>query len=76
MPTLIAAAGSAPPDTVRVVWPFSLGLQQFALEGRGIDTYHMDYHIPKSHVKRSCETSLNKLLATDGGLSIGAGNTD
>jgi hypothetical protein len=75
-PRLIAATGSVPPDIVRVVWSSSIGLQQFALEGCGIDTDNMNYHIPKSHVTRSCETSLNKLLATDSGLSIGAENTD
>jgi retinol dehydrogenase 12 len=51
-PTLIATARSAPPDTVRVVWLSSFGLQQYAPEGHGIDMNNLDYHIPKPHVDR------------------------
>jgi retinol dehydrogenase-12 len=51
-PVLIATARSTPPNTVRVVWPSSFGLHQYAPEGRGIDMDNLDYHIPKAHVDR------------------------
>ncbi|KAE9369865.1 NAD(P)-binding protein [Stipitochalara longipes BDJ] len=51
-PLLIVTARSAPPDTVRVVWLSSVGLQQVAPEGRGIDMDNLDYHIPKPNIDR------------------------
>ncbi|KAN0102166.1 NAD(P)-binding protein [Hyaloscypha variabilis] len=51
-PVLIATARSTPPNTVRVVWPSSFGLHQYAPEGRGIDMDNLDYHIRKAHVDR------------------------
>lgn len=51
-PTLIATAQKQPANTVRVVWPSSFGLEEYAPEDRGIDLTNLDYHIPKPHVER------------------------
>ena len=51
-PALIATAQKQPANTVRVVWPSSFGLEEYAPEDRGIDLTNLDYHIPKPHVER------------------------
>ncbi|KAK3934114.1 putative estradiol 17 beta-dehydrogenase [Diplogelasinospora grovesii] len=51
-PALVATAKSEPPNTVRVVWLSSFGLELFAEQGVGISTENLDYHIPKDATER------------------------
>ncbi|KAH8820158.1 putative estradiol 17 beta-dehydrogenase [Xylogone sp. PMI_703] len=51
-PTLIATAKSEPPNTVRVVWLSSFGLELFAHKNVGIALDNLDYHIPVPATER------------------------
>lgn len=51
-PTLIATAKSEQPNTVRVVWLSSFGLELFAAEGVGVAVDNLDYHQPKPATER------------------------
>ncbi|KAK3316935.1 putative estradiol 17 beta-dehydrogenase [Apodospora peruviana] len=51
-PTFVATARSEPPNTVRVVWVSSFGLELFAQSDVGLSTKNLDYHIPKDATER------------------------
>ncbi|KAI1337599.1 hypothetical protein F5Y15DRAFT_148891 [Xylariaceae sp. FL0016] len=51
-PTLAKTARSAPPDTVRVVWLSSFGLEAHAPDELGIDMDNLDYHVPRPGIER------------------------
>ncbi|KAK7739673.1 short-chain alcohol dehydrogenase [Cytospora paraplurivora] len=51
-PTLVATAKTEPPNTVRVVWLTSFGLELYAHEGVGLPTDNLDYHTPKPATDR------------------------
>lgn len=51
-PTLVSTARAEPPNTVRVVWLSSFGLELFAHEGVGVSTDNLDYHVPKPATDR------------------------
>ncbi|SPQ24504.1 11172c2b-2db1-4dca-803f-84bab0c71b55 [Thermothielavioides terrestris] len=51
-PTLVATAKAEPPNTVRIVWPSSFGLLQFAPPERGVDMDNLDFHKPEDAITR------------------------
>ncbi|ORY02748.1 putative estradiol 17 beta-dehydrogenase [Clohesyomyces aquaticus] len=51
-PTLVATAKTESPNSVRVVWLSSFGLELFATKDTGISLDNLDYHIPTPSTER------------------------
>ncbi|KAG8165625.1 hypothetical protein KVR01_004177 [Diaporthe batatas] len=51
-PTLAATAKTEPPNTVRVVWVSSFGLNLSASEDVGVSLVNLDYHRPQPNTER------------------------
>ena len=51
-PTLVATAKSEPPNTVRVVWLSSFGLELYAHKDVGVALDNLDYHTPVQATER------------------------
>jgi retinol dehydrogenase-12 len=51
-PTLVATAKTEPPNSVRVIWLSSFGLELFAKKDIGVSLDNLDYHIPTPSTER------------------------
>ncbi|KAK4207439.1 putative estradiol 17 beta-dehydrogenase [Rhypophila decipiens] len=51
-PTLISTAKSESPNSVRVIWLSSFGLELFGQAGVGLSTENLDYHTPVDATER------------------------
>jgi NAD(P)-dependent dehydrogenase (short-subunit alcohol dehydrogenase family) len=51
-PMLAATARAEPPDSVRVVWVSSFGIEVSAQDSVGVSTENLDYHVPLPTVER------------------------